>query len=229
MQSIGRAAFAEFIGAFGLVFIGAGATMSGGVGLDATGIALAAGLAVTAMMTITIATSGGHLNPAITVGALLAKRVDALTAAVYIVVQLLGAAGGAMLLRALVPGVVFDAASGGAAAVAPGYGIGKAIALEAVVTFLLVAAYLVMTDTSDEVPAWIPGFAVGATVIAGSLAFAPYTGGAFNPARWFGPAFASGEWSDWLVWTVGPLVGGAIASLTLLLLRRGSEATSPSA
>jgi aquaporin Z len=216
LPSIGRAAFAESLGTLGLVFIGAGAVMSAGVGLDATGIALASGLAVAAMTTATLASSGGHLNPAITIGALLTKRVDALTATVYIVVQLLGAAVGAVLLRALLPGVVYDAAAGGAPALAPGYAVAKAIGVEAIVTFLLVITYLVAVGSGNERWQQAPGLAVGLLLAAGTLAFAPYTGAAFNPARWFGTGFASGRWGNWVVWAAGPMLGGVAGGLAYL-------------
>jgi aquaporin Z len=220
VPNIGKAALAEFIGTLGIVFVATAAATSGKVGLDATGVALASGLIVAVMVTATLAISGGHLNPAVTLGVLIAGKLDALTSAVYIVVQLLGAAVGALLTRALLPGVAYDAARGGAPALGPDFGAGKAIAVEAVVAFVWVFAYLRGSSGDEGDGHRSLGVTIGLLVVAGTLAFALYTGAAFNPARWFGPAFASGLWTNAHVWTVGPLAGGVVAALAHVAIGR---------
>lgn len=106
MQRMTRRLVAEFFGTFTLVFIGAGAVLAdkfpkGGFGL--VGMALAAGLALAVTVTATLAISGGHLNPAVTVGMLAIRRIDARTAGLYVVVQLLAAVLAAMALNAVFP------------------------------------------------------------------------------------------------------------------------------
>jgi aquaporin Z len=89
----------------------------------------------------------------------------------------------------------------------------KGIALEATMTFFLVFAYFGTLVDERGPGRSTGGLIVGLVVVFNVLAFAPYTGAAMNPARWFGPAFAAGVWTDWYVWVVGPVVGGGLAAL----------------
>ncbi|MEX2203240.1 MAG: aquaporin [Actinomycetota bacterium] len=222
-----RAAVAELVAAFALVFIGAGASIMSGSGLDLTGVALAHGLVLAAMIASTAHLGGGLANPAASVALWVAGRLTTTRAAVLVVAEVLGAVAAAFLLRYLVPESAFTSASGGTPLVFSTVPAGKAIVIEAVCTFFLVfAAFALLVDGrgSSKTAA---AFAVGAVYAVGIMAFGPLTGAAMNPARWLGPAFASGSWSDWYVWMVGPVSGAVIAAVlySALFLRDRSPAT----
>jgi aquaporin TIP len=207
-----RAAVAEFVATFALVVVGAGATILylNGV-LDLTGVALATGLVLAVMVSITAHLSGGMVNPAVSVSLWATGRLAGNRAVILIVAQLLGAVVGALVLRTLAPGAAWEAALGGTPALADGYAAAKGVLVEAVITFLLVfTVFGTMVDHRGPF-AKTAGLTVGLVAATGILAFGPYTGAAMNPARWFGPALAANDWSDWYVWIVGPIAGGIAA------------------
>lgn len=213
MESNGKAAVAEFVSTFTLIFIGAGAVIATNLGLDLTGVALAHGLALAIMISITAHISGGLVNPAVTIGLWVAGKIASPRAMILMGAQMLGAVAGALLLKYLVPAELFDAAGGGAPALADGFAIGKGIVLEAVMTFFLMFAVF-GTAVDDRGPfSKTAGLTIGLVIAFDIMAFAPYTGAAMNPARWFGPALATGTWDNWYVWIVGPIAGAIIASV----------------
>lgn len=213
MEGSGKAAVAEFVSTFALIFIGAGAVIATSLGLDLVGVALAHGLVLAIMVSVTAHVSGGHVNPAVTIGLWVAGKVPTPRAILYTFAQLLGAVAGAFLLKYLVPTELFDAGGGGAPALADGYAAGKGIVLEAVMTFFLVFAVF-GTAVDDRGPFnKTAGLTIGLVIAFDIMAFGPYTGAAMNPARWFGPALAAGTWSDWFVWIVGPIAGAIIAAV----------------
>lgn len=227
MGSTGKAALAEFVATFALVFIAAGAAITAGFGLDLTGVALAYGLVVAVMVSVTIHVSSGLMNPAIVVGLWVAGRLPTPRAAVLVVAQLLGAVAGAYLLRYVAPGVAFDTGNGGAPALASGVASGRGIVIEAVTTFFLVFAVFGTAVDDRGGSSRTAGAVLGGVVAFDVLAFGPYTGAAVNPARWFGPALAAGAWDDWFVWIVGPVAGGIIAAVlySVVFLRDAEPAT----
>jgi glycerol uptake facilitator-like aquaporin len=108
---------------------------------------------------------------------------------------------------------LYDAAAGGTPQVAATVELGRAIVIEAVLTFFLVWAVF-GTAVDDRGPfSKTAGLTIGLVIAFDILAFGPYTGAAMNPARWFGPALVSGNWDDWYVYIVGPLAGGVLAGL----------------
>ncbi len=213
MDSTGKAVVAEFVSTFALVFIGAGAVIAVGLGLDLTGVALAHGLVLAIMVSVTAHVSGGHVNPAVTIGLWVAGKVPSGRATVYIVAQLLGAVAAAFLLKYVVPAELFDAAGGGTPALAPEIAVGKGILIEAVTTFFLVFAVFGTAVDPRGPFSKTAGLTIGLAIAFDIMAFGPYTGAAMNPARWFGPALADGAWSDWFVWIIGPVAGGIIAAV----------------
>lgn len=213
MESTGKAAVAEFVATFALIFIGAGAVIAIGLGLDLTGVALAHGLVLAIMVSVTAHISGGHVNPAVTIGLWVAGKVPSGRAVVYIGAQLLGAVTAAFLLKYIVPTELFDAAGGGTPALAEGVAVGKGILIEAVTTFFLVFAVFGTAVDPRGPFSKTAGLTIGLVIAFDIMAFGPYTGAAMNPARWFGPALADGAWSDWFVWIVGPVAGGIIAAV----------------
>jgi len=209
-----RRLVAELFGTFMLVFFGAGAVMTtnfpkGNFGL--LGIAFAYGLATAIGVSATMAISGGHLNPAVTAGMLAIRRIDAKTAVLYIAAQLVGAALAALALKMLVPPGVTKVMALGTPSIAATVTLGKAIAIEAMLTFFLMSAVL-GTTVSPEAPR-VAGFGVGLTLFIGILIGGPLTGAALNPARAFGPALVSGQWISQGVYWVGPILGALVAAL----------------
>jgi len=214
MPTVWRQAIAEFIGTFALIFIGAGAiiadkVMGGSVGL--TGIALAHGLAIATMVSALGAVSGGHFNPAVTVGFLVTRRIAVTSAAIYVAAQLLGAVVAAAILKSVAPSAAVDAVALGTPALGSETAFAAGVIIEAVLTFFLVTA--VFGTAVDPRAPKIGGFGIGLVVAMDILMGGPLTGAAMNPARAFGPALVQGFWSDHLVYWVGPLLGGSIAAL----------------
>ena len=229
MESLGKAAVAEFVATFALVFVGAGAVILYSSGsIDLLGVALAHGLVLAIMVSVVGHVSGGHVNPAVTIALWTAGKVTTQRAAVYTVAQLAGAVLGALLLRYVVGGEAFEAAGGGAPALGPGISVGKGIVIEAILTFFLVFA--VFGTAVDDRGPWnkTAGFTIGLVIAFDIIAFGPYTGAAMNPARWFGPALVAGVWNDSLVWIVGPIAGGIIAGvLYATVFLRSKEPATP--
>jgi MIP family channel proteins len=213
-QQYGTPVLAEFVGTFIFVFIGAGsivanAFLSGTVGL--IGIALAHGLALSVVVSALGATSGAHINPAVTIGFLVTRRIIRLLGILYILAQLLGATLAGLLLKAIFPEAIWQAARLGTPGLAPNISSGTAILIEAILTFFLLLAVF-GTAVDDRAPK-IGGFGIGLTVLADIFVGGPLTGAAMNPARTFGPALAGGFWDNNFVYWVGPIIGAIIAAL----------------
>jgi aquaporin Z len=205
---------AEAFGTFGLIFIGCAAVLvnqlpSGNYGL--LGIALAHALVLGIGITATMNISGGHLNPAVTFGLWVGRKVDARTALAYIAAQLLGAVLAAYLVKVLLPPAITSGSTLGSPALAPDVGLVQGIAIEAVLTFFLVSA-VYGTAVSADAPR-VGGFGIGLVLLFDILVGGPLTGAAMNPARAFGPQLVSGSFVAGVVWWVGPLLGGLLAGL----------------
>lgn len=214
MTSLPRRAVAEALGTFGLIFFGCGAVVMSsmpGASYGLLGVALVHAIVLSVMITATMSVSGGHLNPAVTIGLLTVKRIDAKSAGVYIVAQLIGAALGALTLRLLFPSGVVAFGTLGTPVLANAMNITDGILLEAVLTFFLVSAVF-GTAVSPDAPK-VGGFAIGLVLFFDIMVGGTLTGAAMNPARAFGPALISGTWFAQPVWWVGPILGGIVAAL----------------
>src|SRR5215510_736512 len=202
-----RRGFAEFVGTFTLIFIGAGSILTldkllepatngqaqalGVYGsLTLVSVAFAHGLAIAVMVSAVGHISGGHFNPAVTFGFLITRRLAPTLALVYWSVQLLGAPS-----------------------LAGGINVWQGVVIEGVLTFFLV--WVVFATAADPGGTFksIAGLAIGLTITLDIYMGGPYTGAAMNPARAFGPDLVQNIWSDAWVWWVGPLAGGALAAL----------------
>ena len=204
---------AEFIGTFALIFIGV-SSICGNAGL--VGIALAHGLTIAVMVSAMGHISGGHYNPAVTFGALVGGKIKVGDAIAYVVVQLCGAVGGALIAKAIFPAAASEAAMLGTPMLGQGIGIAAGIKMEAILTFFLV---LVVYGTAiDPRAPKLGGLFIGLTITLDILAGGPLTGASMNPARTFGPAVAGGFWDNHIVYWIGPLVGGALAGLVYKFL-----------
>lgn len=214
MTSLPRRAVAEALGTFGLIFFGCGSVvLSGlpGASYGLLGVALTHAVVLSVMITATMSISGGHLNPAVTIGLLSVKRIDAKSAGVYVVAQLIGAALGALTLRLAFPAGIVKIGTLGTPVLANAMSITDGIILEAVLTFFLVSAVF-GTAVSPDAPK-VGGFGIGMVLLFDILVGGTMTGSAANPARAFGPALISGTWYAQPVWWVGPIVGGVLAAL----------------
>jgi aquaporin Z len=209
-----RRGVAEFIGTFTLIFIGGGAGIAVAIysptGGNLVAVALANGLAIGIMVTNLGHISGGHFNPAITLGFLTTRRITASLAGLYWGAQLLGATVAAVILRELTS---LKAVRHGAIPIpAANVSDGKAIVFELILTFFLVwAVWATAVDPRGAFKA-IAGLAIGLTITIDVLMGGRFTGAAMNPARAFGPELAGKLWTSWWVYWIGPMVGALLAS-----------------
>lgn len=211
---------AEFIGTFWLVLGGCGsAVIAGGfpeVGIGLAGVALAFGLTVLTMVYALGPVSGGHFNPAVTVGLWAGGRFEAKDIIPYVVAQVIGAAAAAAVIYVIASGAPgFDVQNGFAAngygEHSPGkYAMSSAIVSELVMTFGFLIIILGATD--KRAPVGFAGLAIGLALTLIHLVSIPVTNTSVNPARSTGPALFVGGWALqqlWLFWVV-PLVGGLV-------------------
>ncbi|MGH2561257.1 MAG: MIP/aquaporin family protein [Thermomicrobiales bacterium] len=210
----------EFIGPAVLVFAGVGAIIqTQGDGADLVAVALAHGLAIGLMVLAAGHISGGHFNPAVTIGFYFARRIDTNRALAYIIAQLLGGLVGAGALTLVYQDVDRNRVNLGVPAVGQAFsdasslGAGRAVVMEIILSFLLI---FVIFGTAVDVRSGgraVAGLAIGLTISMDVLAGGIVSGAAMNPARWFGPAIVQQEWSDFWVWWVGPIVGAVAAAI----------------
>lgn len=215
MPSLARRLVAEALGTFAFVFVGAAVVVvNGGFpnhGIGLLGIALAHAIALSVMVTATMAISGGHLNPAVTIGLLVTRRIDLVSAGAYIATQLAAAGAAALVVKLLLPATASRAALLGVPVIASSVTLGQAIGIELILTFFLMSAVF-GTAVSPEAPR-VGGFGIGLVLLFDILVGGPLTGAAMNPARAFGPALVAGHWLGHVVYWVGPILGAVLASL----------------
>ncbi len=212
--------FAEFIGTFVLVFAGCGAAVLAGDKIGFLGVAFAFGLALLAMAYTIGSISGCHINPAVTLGMFLAKKVERHDLLGYWVAQILGAVVAAACLLAIAKGTPngYDPGAMGFAANgygehSPGhYGLFAAALTEVILTFFLVLTVLGATDL--KAPAGFAGIPIGLVLTLIHLVGIPVTNTSVNPARSIGPALFVGGWALQQLWlfVLAPLVGAALAT-----------------
>lgn len=226
MPKLLPALVAEAIGVFALSFVGILAIHQlGSQPSGLIGIALAHGLILAIMISVFAAVSGGHINPAVTVGLLVGGKIRPGPAAAYILAQVCGGFLAGVAILAIFPhGQAANVIASGTPALQrniagePVITVYAGAFAEMIATFFLVTA--VWGTAVDPRAPKIGGFGIGLTVAADILAIGPLTGAAMNPARATGPAIAAlvagykdYDWpTHWIFW-VGPLAGGIIASL----------------
>ncbi len=210
-----RALIAEFCGTFWFFFIGAGAIITAAIS-DGTllNIAIAHGVTLAVAISAFGGLSGGHFNPAVTFGLAIAGRHPWARVPTYWAAQLFGGVLAGFALR-----FVFDYAIAAVdrthlgtpalTTITPAVGI----VVEAILTIFLVWA-VYGTAVSPLAPP-IAGFGIGLTVMTDILLGGPLTGAAMNPARWFATAVPAGFFDNWYVYWIGPLLGAAIAGLSI--------------
>jgi aquaporin Z len=222
-ESLARRLGAEFLGTFVLVFVGCGTAVldAGNKGIDYLGVAVAFGVAVMVMVYAVGSVSGGHFNPAVTVGLAMAKRFPWSNVIAYVVTQVVAAIVASLVLLGVASGQKgFSAkasgfASNGYGSHSPsGYDLGAVILVEVVLTAIFL--YVIIGATDVRAPAGFAGIAIGFTLMIIHLASIPVSNTSVNPARSTGPALIQHGWALgqlWVFW-LAPLVGAIIAGAT---------------
>jgi len=233
--SLSKRAIAEFIGTFWLVFGGCGSAVLAAavpnVGIGYLGVALAFGLTVLTMVFALGHISGGHLNPAVSVGLVVGKRFPISDLWAYVVAQVAGAIAAAAVLFVIASGKAgFDLAGGfasnGYGAHSPGgYSLLACLVAEVVLTFFFLMIILGATDR--RAPKGFAPIAIGLGLTLIHLIGIPVTNTSVNPARSTGPALFVGGWALeqlWLFW-LAPILGAAIAGIVYPLIAGETKET----
>jgi MIP family channel proteins len=213
MKDAWRHFIAEFLGVFALVFIGGGTIATTPLlNLQAIvlNIAFAHGIILAVLITATMRISG-HLNPAVTAGFLVTRRIEPMMAVVYWIAQFLGAIVAAYALKGLYPPAIANITHLGAQSISNDVTLPQAIGLEAIATFML--TFVVFGTAVDPRAPKVGGFAIGLTLTASILAIGPLTGASLNPARSFGPAVVSSFYQGQAAYWIGPILGAVVAAL----------------
>lgn len=216
-----RGFMAELIATFTFVFMGVGAVGAAvGAGLslldpfDTAGlvvIALGHGLGIFIGIVVIGRITGAHLNPAVTIAALVSGNIGLIRSVTFIVAQLAGAVLAALLIDQFVYGIDNLGVHG------LGVETGDGLVIEVILTFFLVFAIFASAIDKRGNAAWAP-LAIGLVVFVDHLIAVPLTGASMNPARSFGPALIHGVWDDHWVYWVGPIVGGLVAAIAYVTL-----------
>lgn len=228
MKGTWRHFVAEFVGTFALVFVGGGTIITTPIVQSQAAVlsvALGHGLILALLVSATMNVSGGHLNPAVTTGFLVTRRIDPQMAIVHWIAQFLGAIIAAYILNALYPPSVVKMTLLGGQRISADTSLLQAIGLEAIATFFLV--FVIFGTAVDPRGPKLGGMAIGLTITADILAIGPLTGGSMNPARSFGPAVVTHAFEGQTAYWIGPLLGAIVAALVYdkVLLRSGSPIT----
>jgi aquaporin TIP len=210
-----RRGAAEFIGTFALIFIGAASVATA---TTLTDIALAHGLVIGVMVSAFGFISGGHFNPAVTLGFLVTRRIAPVLALWYWLVQFGGAAIAALALKWVLPNAIESQSHLGAPGLSGGVTAGSGVVIEAILTFFLVVVIFATAVDPRGAFKQIAGLAIGFTIAFDIYMGGRLTGGIMNPARAFGPQLVGNHWSSGWIYYVGPFAGGVIAASIYELL-----------
>jgi len=235
---LGRQLLGELLGTMVLVAVGCGSCVGGdqdgevGDQANIVRISLAFGLTLATLAATLGHVSGCHVNPAVTLGLVVGRKMGVLRALLYMAAQSLGAIMGAGLLWVFIvpedPGqtLVRGGAGLGATRVNEFLGLGQAFVIETVITMVLVMVVFAAAADEGNTKSVLgsPPLAIGLAVTTCHLFAVPFTGSSMNPARSLGPAVVLGDTSQlWLYWAA-PLTGGSLAGLLYQTLLRASPA-----
>jgi MIP family channel proteins len=214
-----RAAVAEVVGTFMLVFTGTAVAVAATLGrptagsaYDSLAVALAFGVALLVIASALGHISGAHVNPAVTIGLAAGRRFPWRFVPVYVVAQIVGGCLGALATWAVLGQQARTKAHLAATFPAPGVSDARALLVEALIAFVLVLV-VVAVATDERVSAATTGIGVGFALAAAVFIGGPISGGAANPARALGPMIVAGKLTSFWVYIVGPLIGGVAAAL----------------
>ena len=214
---------AEFVGTFALVFLAVGSAVVGFTSHGSGFVALAFGLVLVLGVYSIGPISGCHINPAVTLAMIIARKMPIAEAVGYWVAQVAGAIVGGAVLKAMVSSFKVTDQTGGLGTNGWGAHINAtgAFVVEVILTFLFVLVILLVTDKAAD--AAFAGIAIGATLVVVHLVGIPLTGTSVNPARSIGPALFAGSTALKHLWLfiVAPLAGGALAAVAYGYVRAG--------
>jgi len=221
---------AEFVGTLVLVLAITGfVSASPFTSLDLLGLAVVHAIALMGIVYTIGAISGAHVNPAVTLALLAIRKISSRDAGIYIGLQAAGGLAGALLAKMFFLGrgsLVNYGAPGISDTYLQGGSVWLAFLAEAIGAFLLMWAVM-GTAVNPNAPKGVAGVAIGGALALGVLIFGPATGASFNPARWFGPAVAAGQWDDFWLYILAPIVGALGATYTYLAVMRTVEPPLP--
>lgn len=223
-------AAAEMVGTFMLVLTiiatAIGATLAdpvAGAPYGSLAVPLAGGIVLAIVVASLGHVSGAHLNPAVTLGLAVNRRFPWRFVPAYIAAQFVGAIGAALVVWGFYGDQARSVAHLGATYPAPGVSVASALAVEAVVTFMLVLV-VISVATDNRAQQGAAAMAIGAALAAAILISGPLTGAGVNPARAIGPMIVAGKFTDWWIYLVAPIVGGiAAATVYDRFLRAGKQ------
>lgn len=200
----------EFFGTYLLVIAATGVIISQEVSF--IGIAASPAIAVMIMILALGHFSDVHLNPAVSMAFLILKKISLKTFMAYVGWQFVGGAFGALTLQAIYTQKVAAEVKNGIPALSPKATYLTGFVLELVMTAILVLVILLMTQDKANKNAALAPLAIALTIFVLILITGPIEGTGINPARWFGPALAGGYWENWTIYTIAPLLGGALGA-----------------
>jgi aquaporin NIP len=210
---------AEFVGTFALVFAGPGAAVINAYtngGVTPVGIGLTFGLIVGVMIYAIGHISGAHINPAVTLSFAALRHFPLRDVPGYLIAQLSGAATASLLTKGLYGNTAHLGAT------LPTHRAVQALVLEIALTFFLM--FVIMSVATDvRAVGEAAALAIGGYVALAATFAGPIAGASMNPARSFGPALVSNDWSAWWVYWVGPIVGALLGALVYQLVRTGEK------
>jgi MIP family channel proteins len=214
-----RPLVAELVGTFILVFVGCSVAVAGalqrpvaGPPYDSLAVALAFGIALVAVVAAIGHVSGGHVNPAVTIGQAAIGQFPWRSVPGYLGAQLAGAIIAALAVWLCFGDAARDDANLGATALADGVNVGQGLLTEALITFVLVFVVGLVASDPRVPSARIASIAVGFALAAGVFIGGPLTGGGVNPARALGPMIVSGQLDDFWLYIIGPVIGGLLGA-----------------
>jgi len=211
-----RAVFAEFFGCVLFLLCVTSVAMSWGNAADNISannveIGIGIGLAIASIAQAVGHVSGGHLNPAVSLGMIVGGRINILQGLMYIVAQTVGAVVGSALTFACTPAAVRGEL--GATKISKQIAVEQGFGMELMFSFLLVFFVFSITDAKKNTEPYGTTLGIGVVIWVCHVCLIPYTGCGINPARSFGPAIVANVWENHWVYWVGPLLGGALAAL----------------
>jgi len=222
-----RPLVAELVGTFILVFVGCSVAVAGalrrpiaGPGYDSLAVALAFGIALVAVVAAIGHVSGGHVNPAVTIGQAAIGQFPWRAVPGYLGAQFAGAILAAFAVWLCFGDAARDDAHLGATALADGVNVGQGLLTEVLITFVLVFVVGLVASDPRVPSARIASIAVGFALAAGVFIGGPLTGGAVNPARALGPMIVSARFDDWWLYIVGPVIGGLLGAFVAAYVLR---------
>ena len=220
VPTLARKAIAELLGTFVLVCFATGVMISGVVPF--MGLALSPALAVFILILTLGYISGAHFNPAVSLAFLLLKQMNLKEFITYVLAQLAGSAIAALSMFVIFSKAKSNVVHSGVNQLAHGTSFLTGFFLELGMTIVFILVVLLASQVRANEPKQLAPFSISIAVFGLLLTFGPLTGACFNPARWFGPALASGFWNNGAIYIFAPMIGSVLGVFTFRYLSSGA-------